>query len=83
MGSDLETAVFDTQAAVDDLEAQVPDLAWDAVEEDPERLMNLLEQDPQRLREIVNDGGPTTADLCSAFDLSSNADVNDVGFYGC
>jgi hypothetical protein len=36
----------------------------------------------QRLRQIVNDGGPTTADLCSAFDVSSNPAVNDVGSYG-
>lgn len=83
MGSDLETEVLDTRAAVDDLQTQVPDLAWDAVEGDPDRLMNLLEQDSQRVREIVNDGGPTTADLCSALDLSSNPDVNDISFYGC
>jgi hypothetical protein len=83
MGSDLETQVIDTQTAVDDLETQVPDLAWDAVEGDPDRLMNMLEQDRERLREIVNDGGPSTADLCSALDLSSNPDVNDVSFYGC
>lgn len=83
LDTDLENALFDMEDAVTDLEAQVPDLAWEAVESDPERLLNLLEWDSDRLRDLVNDGGPTTADLCSALDLSSNPDVNDVSFYGC
>lgn len=49
-----------------------PELAWQAVESDPERL-----------QQLVNDGGPTTADLCASLQSSSNGAVSDVGYYGC
>jgi hypothetical protein len=58
-----------------------------AGEADEEAVYTAIEADPDRVadavRDAVNSTGPTTSDLCGAFQLSDAAPLNDVYTYAC
>ncbi|WP_028061174.1 hypothetical protein [Candidatus Solirubrobacter pratensis] len=49
---------------------------------DEESVFTAIEGDPDRLRQVANDGGPTTSDLCSQFLQSDAGTLNDIYYYG-
>lgn len=81
--------------AIDDVRSEVPDLALEAVEGDPARvsaalaneledtILEVIASNSAAVQDAANDGGPTTADLCSAFQLASDPELSDIGYYGC
>lgn len=54
-----------------------------AGEADAESVMQAIEDDPDKVREIVNDGGPTTNDICDEFFYSGNETLRDIWLSAC
>jgi hypothetical protein len=54
-----------------------------AGEVDEESVFTAIENDPSRVADTVNDGGPTTAELCDAFNLYGGDVLADVYLLGC
>jgi len=57
--------------------------AGPAGQADEESVFEAIESDPERARQAVNDGGPSTSELCDAFLQSDASALNDIYYYGC